>query len=177
VPLTPSNPGNYIGYTGYHDPFRNYYFSVVIDGKSIRGISKISSLKKSTDVILFREGGESDKDHKTPGRTSYSAITLERPLTTDTDFVDWSNMLYQCHDSKRDLSNYRRNLQIVILDLTLTPILKYNLYDCWVSEYSISELDSSANDLATECIRIEIGCWELDKEFLSGLEHVTKEES
>ena len=165
VPIHVTNPGVYLG---NHDPLRNYYFNVLIDGKPIRGISKISTLMVSTETILYRAGGENDRDHRTPGRTSYHPITLERPLTTDRCFEDWASMIYQRDNRDRDV-DYRRDMQIEILDLRLRPILRYNLYGCWVSKYSISDLDSSANELATEFIRVEIDSWELDRNFVPNM--------
>ena len=48
------------------------------------GVSKVGSLKRTTEVVKHREGGDPSSSRKSPGRTEYEAITLERGVTHDT---------------------------------------------------------------------------------------------
>jgi phage tail-like protein len=40
------------------DPYKNFKFRVKWDGKYVAGISKVSALKRTTEVIEHREGGD-----------------------------------------------------------------------------------------------------------------------
>ncbi len=40
------------------DPYKNFKFRVKWDGKYVAGVSKVSALKRSTEVIEHREGGD-----------------------------------------------------------------------------------------------------------------------
>src|SRR5215472_14654278 len=45
------------------DPYKNFKFRVKWDGKYVAGISKVSALKRSTEVIEHREGGDPSTSH------------------------------------------------------------------------------------------------------------------
>ena len=68
------------------DPYKNFKFRVLWDAKTVLGVSKVSALKRTTEVVKHREGGENSTDHKSPGRTTYEAVTMERGLTHDLEF-------------------------------------------------------------------------------------------
>jgi phage tail-like protein len=40
------------------DPYKNFKFRVKWDGKYVAGVSKISPLKRATEVVEHREGGD-----------------------------------------------------------------------------------------------------------------------
>ncbi|MFW9918568.1 MAG: phage tail protein [Candidatus Thorarchaeota archaeon] len=166
-PVFPANPHRI-------DPYKNYLFRVKmeVDGewKTVLGVTKVSGLKRATEVISHRSGGENDKDHKTPGRTKYEPITLERGITHDPDFQDWAMRIHPLEDSSRDLVNYRRTLQLEILNERMKPVIRYRLYKCWVSEFNLPELDSSANALAIESIKIELEGWDRDADLVEEFE-------
>ena len=65
------------------DPYKNFKFQIMWDGRVVVGVSKVSALKRTTEVVKHREGGDNSTDRKSPGRTSYEAITLERGVTHD----------------------------------------------------------------------------------------------
>ena len=68
------------------DPYKNFKFRVKWDGKYVAGISKVGSLKRTTEVVEHREGGDPSTSRKSPGRNKFDAITLERGLTQDMGF-------------------------------------------------------------------------------------------
>jgi phage tail-like protein len=77
-----------------YDPFKNFKFRIKWDGKYVAGLSKMSALKRTTEVIEWREGGDPSYIHKMPGRTRYEPITLESGLTHDTAFEAWANLVF-----------------------------------------------------------------------------------
>jgi phage tail-like protein len=76
------------------DPYKNFKFRVKWDGRYVAGVSKVGALKRTTEIVEHREGGDPSTSHKSPGRTKYEAITLERGVTHDTEFEQWANKVW-----------------------------------------------------------------------------------
>jgi phage tail-like protein len=146
------------------DPYKTFKFRVKFGTKTVLGISKVSALKRTTEVVKHRDGGQNSFDHKSPGRTTYDAVTMERGLTHDRDFEDWANMVHKYpEDSTMDLANYKRDVTVEMQDEKGHTVYRYFLHNCWVSEFTSSpELNSNANALAIESLKIEIEGWDRD---------------
>ena len=146
------------------DPYKNFKFRVSWDGKTVLGVSKVSALKRTTEVVKHRDGGDNSTDHKSPGRTSYDAITLERGLTHDPEFEAWANKVHPyAGDVAMDLANYKKELTLEVMNEKGHVALRYFLHACWVSEFTaVPALDASANAIAVEMIKIELEGWERD---------------
>ena len=147
------------------DPYKNFKFRVKWDGKYVAGVSKVGSLKRTTEVVKHREGGDPSSTRKSPGRTEYEAITLERGLTHDKDFEDWANaaqVLDKGH-ATTSLDKLRKQLRIELLNEASQPVHRYIVHRCWVSEYqALSDLDASGNAVAIEHVKLEHEGWEHD---------------
>ena len=148
------------------DPYKNFKFQVMWDGRVVLGISKVGALKRTTEVVKHREGGENSTDHKSPGRTSYEAITLERGITHDLEFEAWANKVHPYSgDAAMDLRNFRKDVILVVHNERGQPVKKYKIFRCWVSEYNaVPDLDANANAIAIEHIKLENEGWERDEE-------------
>ena len=145
------------------DPYKNYKFVLKYQGNEVLGVSKASTLKKMTEVISYRSGGQPDRDIKVPGRVTYDAITLERGITNNDEFEQWATTVHPTADGDKDLENFRRNLELIVRDETGADVIRYFLNECWVSEWTaLPELDASANALAIESIKLEVGYWARD---------------
>lgn len=146
------------------DPYKNYKFRVVMDGRTVLGISKVSALKKTTEVVKWREGGENSIDHKSPGRTTYEPVTLERGITHDIEFENWANTIYPFSgDAGKDLVNYQKDITLEMMNEKGHVVLRYFLHKCWVSEFTaLPELDANANAVAIESVKFELEGWERD---------------
>ncbi len=68
------------------DPYRNFKFRVKWDGRYVAGVSKVSALTRTTQVIQHRAGGDPSTPRRMPGQSEYQAITLERGVTHDAAF-------------------------------------------------------------------------------------------
>ena len=139
------------------DPYKNFKFRVILDGRPVAGLSKMSALKKSTEVIEWREAGDASSVRKLPGRTKFEPITLEAGVTHDTTFEDWANLVNNIEGSTAmSLAKYRKDLQIEVLNLQGTPVLRFLVRRAWVSEYQATpEMDANANAVAITSIKIE----------------------
>src|SRR5688572_4247619 len=76
------------------DPYKNFKFRVKWDGRYVAGVSKVGALKRTTEVVRHRDGGDASSSRKSPGRTEYEAIMLERGVTHDLDFEQWANKVW-----------------------------------------------------------------------------------
>lgn len=147
-----------------YDPYRNFKFKIKWDGQYVAGLSKCSALKKTTESVDWREGGDPSTSHKLPGKTSYEAITLEAGVTHDTAFEDWANLMNNFKgDADMSLKNFRKDITIDVFNLQGSKVLAYNVYGCWVSEYqALPELDASGNAVMIQTIKLENEGWERD---------------
>ena len=148
------------------DPYKNFKFQVLWDGRVVLGVSKVGELKRTTEVVKHREGGENSTDHKSPGRTTYEAITLERGITHDLEFEAWANKVHPYGgDAGMDLKGFRKDVVLVVYNERGQPAKRYKIYRCWVSEYNaVPALDANANAIAIEHIKLENEGWERDLE-------------
>jgi phage tail-like protein len=144
------------------DPYKNFKFVVKFDGKTaVAGLQKCTGLKKTTEIIEWREAGNSSVVRKMPGRTSYQAITMEAGVTHDTTFEEWANLVNKYTGAKdasgqMSLANFRKNIRIEILNEQGTPVIAYNVFRAWVSEYQASaDLDSNGKAVLITSIKIE----------------------
>lgn len=146
------------------DPYKNFKFRVVLDGRPVMGISKVSALKRTTEVVKHRDGGDPSHDHKSPGRTTYEAVTMERGVTHDVEFERWANLVHPyAGDAGMDLVNYKKDLVLEVMNEKGHVAKRYFLHRCWVSEFTaVPDLDANANAVAIESIKIEVEGWERD---------------
>lgn len=140
------------------DPYKNFKFRVLWDGKPVLGVSKMGSLKRTTEVVKHRGGGDNSFDHKSPGRTSYEAVTLERGITHDIEFEKWANLVHTYQgDPSMDLVNYKKDLTLEVMNEKGQVAIRYFLYRCWISEFTaMPDLDANANATAIEHLKVEL---------------------
>lgn len=149
------------------DPYKNFKFRVKWDGKYVAGISKVGMLKRTTEVVKHREGGDPSTTRKSPGRTEYDAVTLERGVTHDLEFELWANKVWNFNGSggESSLKDFRKDLIIEMYNEAGQLALAYKVYRCWVSEYqALPDLDANANAVAIQHIKLENEGWERDVE-------------
>ncbi len=152
--------------TSRFDPYKSFRFLVYFGQSTtpVAAVSKVTALKRTTDVIEYKEGGNSII-LKGPGRTKYEPITLERGVTYDTDFISWADQIQQLDQGqpKTSLANLRREITIALLNEQGQIVHGYIVHRCWVSEYqALPDLDAGANAIALEHIKLENEGWEVD---------------
>jgi phage tail-like protein len=150
------------------DPYKNFKFRVKWDGRYVAGVSKVSALKRTTEVVKHREGGDPSSSRKSPGRTEYEAITLERGVTHDPEFEKWANTVWSFGaglGAEVALKRFRKDIIIEMYNEAGQLVLAYRVYRCWVSEYqAVPDLDANANAVAIQHIKLEHEGFERDVE-------------
>jgi len=150
------------------DPYKNFKFRVRWNNSYVAGISKVSPLKRTTEVVKFRDGGDPSTSHKSPGRTEYDAITLERGVTHDLEFEAWARRVWDPapgFTGDISLAEFRQDLFIDFFNEAGQLAISYKVSRAWVSEYqALPELDANANAVAIQSIKLEIEGWERDED-------------
>lgn len=148
------------------DPYKNFKFRVKWDGRYVAGISKVGALKRSTELVEHREGGDPSTSRKSPGRSKFEAITLERGVTHDTEFEKWANKVWNFGSglgAEVSLKDFRKDLIIEVYNEAGQLALAYKVFRCWVSEYqALPDLDANANAVAIQTLKLENEGWERD---------------
>ena len=148
------------------DPYKNFKFRLKWDGKYVAGISKVGSLKRTTEVVKHREGGDPSSSRKSPGRTEFDAITLERGVTHDVAFEQWANKIWSLNaglGAEVSLKDFRKDITLEMYNEAGQLAIAYKIYRCWVSEYqAMPDLDANANAVAIQHIKLENEGWERD---------------
>jgi phage tail-like protein len=148
------------------DPYKNFKFRVKWDGRYVAGISKVSALKRTTEVVEHREGGDPSRARKSPGRTKYEPITFERGVTHDPAFEQWASSIWAFGaglGAEVSLKDFRKDITLEMYNEAGQLVLAYHVYRCWVSEYqALPDLDANANAVAIQHLKLENEGWERD---------------
>src|SRR5947208_7895742 len=150
------------------DPYKTFKYRIKFEGSTapVAGVSKVSGLKKTTEVVKHREGGDPSSSRKSPGRTEYDAITLERGVTHDTDFEIWANKVWNFGSglgAEVSLKDFRKDVILDVYNEAGQLAISYKIFRAWVSEFqALSDLDANANAVSIQHIKLENEGWERD---------------
>jgi phage tail-like protein len=165
VAIFPANPHRL-------DPYKNFKFRLYFSDAGtvpVAGISKVTALKRTTEVVEHRDGGDPSTERKSPGRTKFDAITFERGVTQDAEFEAWANRVWltgAAPGSESLLKSFRRDLILELMNEAGQPVMKYKIFRCWVSEFqALPDLDANTNAIALQSVKVENEGWERDASF------------
>jgi len=148
------------------DPYKNFKFRLKWDGRYVAAVSRVSGLVRRTGVVEHREGGDPSTSRKSPARTKYDAITIERGVTHDTEFEKWANKVWDYGggaSAEVSLADFRKDIIIDLFNEAGQKVISYKVYRCWVSEYhALPDLDANAGAVAIQMIKLENEGWERD---------------
>jgi phage tail-like protein len=147
------------------DPYKNFKFLLVVDGQPVAGVSKVSNLKRTTEVVSHRDGGDLSTKRHSPGVTSFDAVTCERGITHDVTFEAWANLVYSTNgDAGVSLAGFRKDVMIELHNLQGVKVRAWNVFRCWVSEFDATpEFDANSNAVAIEKIVFQNEGFERDQ--------------
>ncbi len=149
------------------DPYKNFKFRVKWDGRYVAGVSKVSALKRTTEVVEHREGGDPSSVRKSPGQTKFEPVTLERGVTHDPEFEAWVRKVWNFGaglGQEVSLKDFRKDIILEVYNEAGQNVLSYRLFRCWPSEYqALPDLDASANAVAIQTLKLENEGWERDE--------------
>lgn len=158
APMFPVNTHRY-------DPYRTFKFQILIDGKAVAGLKKMSALKRKTEPVKWRTAGDPSHERILPGGTSYEPITLEQGLSHDPVFESWANLVNNIGgDKAMSLKGFRKDIVINVLNLQGQVALSYKVFRAWVSEYqALPDLDAGTmNAVGIQSVVLQHEGWERD---------------
>ncbi len=143
-------------------------FRVKWDGKIIPGITKVSGLKRKTEVTVQRGGGDPNLNRRSPGVTNYKPITIQRPRSKDKEFERWANKVWNFGSglgAEVSLRDFRKDIIIELVGSDGVVLMAFKVYRCWPSEYdALTDLDTEDDSTAMEALILEHEGWERDYE-------------
>src|SRR5262245_34754730 len=113
------------------DPYKNFKFRVRWDNKYVAGVSKVSALKRMTEVVEHRDGGDPSTVKRSPGQTKYEAITLERGVTHDKEFHQWANKVWNypgARGGEVSLKDFRKDIRVELYNEVGQLVIAYNVF-------------------------------------------------
>jgi phage tail-like protein len=123
-------------------------------------VSRISALRRTTDVVEHREGGDPTTTHLVPGRTRHEPITLEQGISLDSAFEEWANRVSGPAGPQAD---FRKEIRIEVYDPRGKLALAYDVHRCWPSEYvALPALDPGQNVILIQTLTLQNEGWERD---------------
>jgi phage tail-like protein len=142
------------------DPFRKFKFRILIDNNVVAGLTKCSAITISVASQDFRSGDIDSFKHKLPGQVSFEHITLEQGMTNNAVFEKWATAMSNYlgnkgADSEKTPDNFRKDIDIEIYNLQNVRIKAYRAYNCWVSKYTVGDLDANSNDVLIHTLELQ----------------------
>ena len=148
------------------DPYKNFKFRVVWDGKVIHGIERISGLRRETEVVEHRSGSDPNQMRRSPGISQYNPIVLERGRTHDHAFEAWANLVFDLAAASGEsisLKTFRKDIEISLLNEAGQVVMGFNVYRCWPSIYEpLANLDAHGREVVRERLVLQHEGWERD---------------
>ena len=146
---------------GRHDPYRNFRFRILWDGKAVAGVSRVSGLARTTEVARHRDGADPSSVRLVPGQTSFEPITIERGVSHDAAFEQWANKVWDF--SAGTTKDFRKDVRIELYNEAGQLVLAYNVHRCWPSQFiALPELDGDGGALAIQTLVLQNEGWERD---------------
>ena len=148
------------------DPYKNFKFRLKWDGRYVAGISRVSGLRRVTEVVLHREGGDPSVTRRSPGATTYEPLTIERGVTHDLEFEQWANKVHHLGappGAETSLKDFRKDIVLELHNEAGQVVLAYKIYRCWPSAFeALLELDANGNAVAIQRLVLQNEGWERD---------------
>ncbi len=142
------------------DPYCNYKFRVSWDGRVVAGVTRVSAIRRTTEIVEYREGGDTGTTRKLPGRVKFDSITLERGVTRDSEFEAWANQVTAAAPAP---APFRKEVRIEVLDEQDRVTLAFNFHRCWPSEYAaVTGLDAGSDACLIQSLTLQTEGWERD---------------
>lgn len=142
----------------FHKKFK---FVVEIDGFASAGFQKCSELSAEIAKVEYNEGGTLIPD-KSPGRVTYTDVTLERGVTVEQDFYDW---FVDVADTSANTGSidpaYKRTVDIIQQDRDGNALRRWRLFNAWPQKFTAGEWDNDADENTIEMLVLTYDLFQL----------------
>ena len=144
---------------GYYPPV-GFHFRVEVIGigndNDVR-FQSVGGLNMELEVENIKEGGQNLFEHKLPGRSKFSDLTLKRGLLLDSDLIKWiKKALYDREFEPADMN-------ISLLNNEHDPLLTWQVFKAWPRKWNVSDLNASENSIMVETLEIAYNYFKVQK--------------
>ena len=142
---------------------KKHKFVVEVDDLGHSGFQKCSELSVECAAVLHWEGG-SLIPNKSPGRLTFSDVTLERGATQDRDLFDWFQDV-AITSSGLGLTDpaYKRSVDIVQQDRDGTTLRRWSLSRAWPVKFVAGDWDNEADENVIEAVTLTYDFFTLEQ--------------
>ena len=135
----------------YHKKFK---FIVEIDDVAVAAFQKCSELSAEIAKIEYSEGGTLSPD-KSPGRVSFTDITLERGATDDEDMFEWfKEVVDAVNNVGLAEPEYERSIDIVQQDRAGNELRRWRCFRSWPTKFMAGDWDNEADENVIESMTL-----------------------
>lgn len=145
--------GGYYPPVGFH--FRVEFINIGNDN-DVR-FQSVSGLSMELEVESIKEGGQNLFEHKIPGRSKFSDLTLKRGILLDSDLIDWFKKALYDREFKP------ANMNISLLNNSHEPIITWQIFKAWPKKWTVSDLNASENSIMVETLEISYNYYKVKK--------------
>jgi phage tail-like protein len=140
---------------------KRFKFVVEADQVSSTGFQKCSELSVEAANVQYFEGG-SLIPNKSPGRLTFSDVTLERGATQDQDLFSWfQDVAITSSGFGFPDIDYKRNLDIVQQDRDGSTLRRWSITGAWPVKFVAGEWDNESDENVIESLTLTYDFFEL----------------
>lgn len=142
---------------------KRFKFVVEIDGIASAAFRSCSELSVEIAKVEHHEGGVIIPD-KTPGRVTFTDVTLERGATIDRDMWDWLLEVANVAANSGQLDpTYKRNLDIVQQERDGSTVRRWRLSNAWPVKFIAGDWDNETDENNIESVTLTYDSFELEQ--------------
>ena len=140
---------------------KRFKFIVEIDGIESAGFRTCSEISVEAAKVEQWEGGKIIPD-KTPGRLTFTDITLERGATRDRDLWDWMKEVGNAASNAGLVDpTYKRNLDVVQQDRDGVTLRRWRIYNAWPTKFVAGDWDNDTDENNIESVALTYDSFDL----------------
>lgn len=133
---------------------KRFKFIIEIDGVTHAGFQKCSELSAEVAKIEYSEGG-SLIPNKSPGRISFTDVTLERGATDDYDLFNWfKEVADAAANAGLEEPEFKRDMDIVQQNRAGDEVKRWTLSQAWPTKFTAGEWDNEADENVIESVTL-----------------------
>ncbi len=140
---------------------KKWKYVVEADQINSSGFQKCSELSVEAANVQYFEGG-SLIPNKSPGRLTFSDVTLERGATQDQDLFSWfQDVAITSSGFGLPDIDYKRNLDIVQQDRDGSTLRRWSITAAWPVKFVAGEWDNDSDENVIESLTLTYDFFEL----------------
>ncbi|WP_194775015.1 phage tail protein [Pararhodonellum marinum] len=122
------------------------------------GFQSVSGLDVKMEMVTYREGGENKFEHRLPGRTTYSTLTLKRGILTPEKSA-LTNWLQDAFQGRNIIP--LKIVQVDLLNENHEVLMQWELHHVWPVNWTVGELHAEKGEVLIETLELSYNGFEL----------------